>query len=137
MVTREPEERLRDPEIGADWDAFISAVQRPVAQKNIGRLMDMGRQTNADVEARLGHYTLTLADKQAGAGAARRTFVEAPILPRRRYTDTFAQWTRHCRRRIFAASGLAPSRSRREIGNVHSGRQHDCRWQVERHRHEA
>jgi hypothetical protein len=35
-----------DPEIGAGWDAFISAVQRPVAQKNIGKLMDMGLQTN-------------------------------------------------------------------------------------------
>ncbi|MBY5361206.1 enoyl-CoA hydratase/isomerase family protein [Rhizobium leguminosarum] len=52
-----------DPEIGAGWDAFISSVQRPVAQKNIGRLMDMGLQTNPDIESRLGHYTQTLADK--------------------------------------------------------------------------
>ncbi|EPE96360.1 enoyl-CoA hydratase/isomerase family protein [Rhizobium grahamii] len=52
-----------DPEIGAGWDAFIQSVQRPVAQKNIGRLMEMGLQTNPDIEARLGHYTQTLVDK--------------------------------------------------------------------------
>ncbi|MBY3386290.1 enoyl-CoA hydratase/isomerase family protein [Rhizobium laguerreae] len=52
-----------DPEIGAGWDAFISSVQRPVAQKNIGRLMELGLQTNPDIESRLGHYTQTLADK--------------------------------------------------------------------------
>jgi len=52
-----------DPEIGAGWDAFITAVQRPIAQRNIGKLMDMGLQTNEDIEARLGHYTETLADK--------------------------------------------------------------------------
>ncbi|MBY3187615.1 enoyl-CoA hydratase/isomerase family protein [Rhizobium laguerreae] len=52
-----------DPEIGAGWDAFISSVQRPVAQRNIGRLMEMGLQTNPDIESRLGHYTQTLADK--------------------------------------------------------------------------
>lgn len=52
-----------DPEIGAGWDAFISSVQRPVAQQKIGRLMEMGLQTNPDIEARLGHYTGTLAEK--------------------------------------------------------------------------
>ncbi|QKK33801.1 enoyl-CoA hydratase/isomerase family protein (plasmid) [Rhizobium indicum] len=52
-----------DPEIAAGWDAFITSVQRPAAQKNIGRLMDMGLQKDPDVEARLGHYTQTLADK--------------------------------------------------------------------------
>ncbi|MBY5328456.1 enoyl-CoA hydratase/isomerase family protein [Rhizobium leguminosarum] len=52
-----------DPEIAAGWDAFITSVQRPAAQKNIGRLMDMGLQTNPDIETRLGHYTQTLADK--------------------------------------------------------------------------
>ena len=51
-----------DPEIGAGWDAFIASVQRPVAQKNIGRLMEMGLQTNPDIEARLGHYTQTLSN---------------------------------------------------------------------------
>lgn len=52
-----------DPEIGAGWDAFISSVQRPVARQKIGRLMEMGLQTNADIETRLGHYTGTLAEK--------------------------------------------------------------------------
>ncbi|WP_203437373.1 enoyl-CoA hydratase/isomerase family protein [Rhizobium sp. BG6] len=52
-----------DPEIGAGWDAFISSVQRPVAQQKIGRLMEMGLQTNPDIETRLGHYTGTLAEK--------------------------------------------------------------------------
>ncbi|MGO6906699.1 enoyl-CoA hydratase/isomerase family protein, partial [Rhizobium ruizarguesonis] len=52
-----------DPEIAAGWDAFITSVQRPAAQKNIGRLIDMGLQKDPDIEARLGHYTQTLADK--------------------------------------------------------------------------
>nr|WP_245278018.1 enoyl-CoA hydratase/isomerase family protein [Rhizobium leguminosarum] len=52
-----------DPEIGAGWDAFITSVQRPVAQAKIGKLMELGLQTNADVEGRLAHYTQSLADK--------------------------------------------------------------------------
>ena len=52
-----------DPEIAAGWDAFITSVQRPVAQKNIGKLMEMGLQTKPDIEARLGHYTGTLAER--------------------------------------------------------------------------
>ncbi|MGO7091844.1 enoyl-CoA hydratase/isomerase family protein [Rhizobium leguminosarum] len=52
-----------DPEIGAGWDAFITSVQRPVAQKNITRLMEMGLQKNPDVEARLGHYTEALGER--------------------------------------------------------------------------
>ncbi|MDQ0324012.1 enoyl-CoA hydratase/carnithine racemase [Pararhizobium capsulatum DSM 1112] len=51
-----------DPEIAAGWDAFITSVQRPAAQKNIGRLMEMGLQKDPDIEARLGHYTETLAE---------------------------------------------------------------------------
>ncbi len=51
-----------DPEIAAGWDAFITSVQRPAAQKKVGRLMEMGLQTNPDIETRLGHYTQTLAD---------------------------------------------------------------------------
>jgi enoyl-CoA hydratase/carnithine racemase len=50
-----------NPEIGAGWDAFITSVQRPTTQAKIGRLMEMGLQTNADIERRLGHYTQTLA----------------------------------------------------------------------------
>jgi len=52
-----------DPEIAAGWDAFITSVQRPVAQKNIGRLMQMGLQKDPEIESRLGHYTETLSDK--------------------------------------------------------------------------
>jgi enoyl-CoA hydratase/carnithine racemase len=52
-----------DPEIGAGWDAFITSVQRPAAQKNIRRLMEMGLQKNSDVEARLGHFTEALSER--------------------------------------------------------------------------
>lgn len=52
-----------DPEIGAGWDAFITSVQRPAAQANIKKLMEMGLQTNPDIEGRLGYYTETLQEK--------------------------------------------------------------------------
>jgi enoyl-CoA hydratase/carnithine racemase len=49
-----------DSEIGAEWDAFMASVQRPPAQRNIKRLMEMGLQTEPDVERRLPFYTGTL-----------------------------------------------------------------------------
>jgi enoyl-CoA hydratase/carnithine racemase len=49
-----------DAEIGTGWDAFIQSVQRPMAQKNIKRLMELGLQANMDIERRLAHYTGTL-----------------------------------------------------------------------------
>jgi enoyl-CoA hydratase/carnithine racemase len=49
-----------DSEIGAEWDAFLASVQRPQAQQNIKRLMEMGLQTKPDVEKRLPYYTGTL-----------------------------------------------------------------------------
>ena len=49
-----------DSEIGAEWDAFLASVQRPAAQQNIKRLMEMGLQTKLDVELRLPYYTGTL-----------------------------------------------------------------------------
>ncbi|MBZ9653635.1 enoyl-CoA hydratase/isomerase family protein [Phyllobacterium lublinensis] len=52
-----------DTEIGAGWNAFITSVQRPVAQANIGKLIEMGLQTNPDIEGRLGHFTGTLAEE--------------------------------------------------------------------------
>ncbi|GLU85017.1 enoyl-CoA hydratase [Rhizobium sp. NBRC 114257] len=52
-----------DPEIGAGWDAFISSVKRPAAKAKIGKLMNMGLQSKADVEAKLGQYTGTLANR--------------------------------------------------------------------------
>lgn len=47
-----------DPEIGAGWDAFITSVQRPQAQTKIMCLMELGLQTNPEVETRLGTATL-------------------------------------------------------------------------------
>ena len=44
-------------EVGAEWDAFLTSAERPQAQQNIKRLMEMGLQTNADVENRLPYYT--------------------------------------------------------------------------------
>jgi enoyl-CoA hydratase/carnithine racemase len=49
-----------DAEIGTGWDAFIQSVQRPLAQKNIKRLMELGLQENVDIERHLAHYTGTL-----------------------------------------------------------------------------
>ena len=52
-----------DSEIAAGWDACIASMQRPPAQEKIKRLMELGLQKNADVEARLPHYTGTLGSK--------------------------------------------------------------------------
>jgi enoyl-CoA hydratase/carnithine racemase len=46
-----------DKEVGAEWDAFITSVQRPAAQKNIGKLMELGLGKKADVEIHLDKYT--------------------------------------------------------------------------------
>jgi enoyl-CoA hydratase/carnithine racemase len=46
-----------DSEIAAGWDACIASIQRPQAQGKVTRLMELGLQKNADVEARLPHYT--------------------------------------------------------------------------------
>ncbi|TFW17990.1 enoyl-CoA hydratase/isomerase family protein [Duganella callida] len=46
-----------DKDIGAEWDAFITSVQRPAAQKNIGKLMELGLGKKADVEVHLDKYT--------------------------------------------------------------------------------
>jgi enoyl-CoA hydratase/carnithine racemase len=50
-----------DVEIGAEWAAFLDSVHRPQAQQDIKRLMEMGLQSNPDVEKRLPYYTGTLA----------------------------------------------------------------------------
>ena len=47
-------------QIGAEWEAFLTSVQRPAAQRRIGRLMELGLQTNPDLETRLDDYTGTL-----------------------------------------------------------------------------
>jgi enoyl-CoA hydratase/carnithine racemase len=49
-----------DSEIGAEWDAFLTSVQRPQGQQRIKRLMEMGLQTKPDVEKRLPYYTGSL-----------------------------------------------------------------------------
>ncbi len=51
-----------DSEIAAGWDACIASMQRPPAQRKIKRLLELGLQRNADVEARLPYYTGTLGN---------------------------------------------------------------------------
>jgi len=46
-----------DDAIAAEWSAFIASVQRPAAQRNIGRLMKQGLQTKREVEVNLAKYT--------------------------------------------------------------------------------
>ena len=46
-----------DQELGAEWTAFITSVQRPAAQRNIKKLMELGLQKNFDVETNLARYT--------------------------------------------------------------------------------
>lgn len=46
-----------DQDVGAEWAAFITSVQRPAAQKNITKLMELGLQKNPDVEIHLDKYT--------------------------------------------------------------------------------
>jgi enoyl-CoA hydratase/carnithine racemase len=55
-----------DKDIGAEWDRFIASVQRPAAQRNIKKLMELGLQKNADVEIHLDKYTgkVNLPDKK-------------------------------------------------------------------------
>ncbi len=44
-------------QIAAEWEGFIGSVMRPGAQQRIGQLMELGLQTNPDVEKRLAEYT--------------------------------------------------------------------------------
>jgi len=52
-----------DSEIAAGWDACIASMQRPPAQEKIKRLLELGLQKNADVEAKLPHYTGILGSR--------------------------------------------------------------------------
>jgi enoyl-CoA hydratase/carnithine racemase len=47
-------------QIAAEWDGFIASVKRRAAQQRLEQLMELGLQSNADVETRLAHYTGTL-----------------------------------------------------------------------------
>jgi enoyl-CoA hydratase/carnithine racemase len=46
-----------DSETGPQWEAFITSVQRPAAQQDIRKLMELGLQKNPDVETHLDRYT--------------------------------------------------------------------------------
>jgi enoyl-CoA hydratase/carnithine racemase len=45
-----------DSDIAPEWGAFLSALNRPAAQKRIESLMKLGFHQPGDVESRLGHY---------------------------------------------------------------------------------
>ena len=49
-----------DVEVGAEWGAFLDSARRPQAQQDIRRLMEMGLQTNPDVEKHLPESTGSL-----------------------------------------------------------------------------
>jgi enoyl-CoA hydratase/carnithine racemase len=49
-------------QLGAEWEAFLASVQRPAAQQRIGKLMQLGLQTNRDLETRLDDYTGKLGE---------------------------------------------------------------------------
>jgi hypothetical protein len=49
--------RLPDSKFAAQWQAFITSVQRPAAQHHIKALMDLGLQKKPDVEIHLPRYT--------------------------------------------------------------------------------
>jgi enoyl-CoA hydratase/carnithine racemase len=52
-----------DAEIAPEWDAFISALQRPATQARIDKLMELGFHKPGDVEKRLGHYVGQLGNQ--------------------------------------------------------------------------
>jgi enoyl-CoA hydratase/carnithine racemase len=51
-----------DEELGAQWRAFITSVQRPQAQQKVRQLMQWGLQKDPDVERGLADYTGKLGD---------------------------------------------------------------------------
>ena len=51
-------------QMGAEWEAFLTSVQRPAAQQRIGKLMELGLQTNRDLERRLDDFTGKLGKPQ-------------------------------------------------------------------------
>lgn len=51
-------------QMGAEWEAFLASVQRPAAQQRIGKLMELGLQTNRDLERRLDEFTGRLGKPQ-------------------------------------------------------------------------
>lgn len=53
-----------DVEIAAGWDACLTSIKRPAAQKKINTLLDRGFHKPGDAEDRLGFYVGQLGDKQ-------------------------------------------------------------------------
>lgn len=51
-------------QMGAEWEALLASVQRPAAQQRIGKLMELGLQTNRDLERRLDDFTGKLGRPQ-------------------------------------------------------------------------
>jgi len=49
-------------QVAAEWDAFLGSVKRPAAQRRIGQLMELGLQTNPEVERRLPDFTGKLGE---------------------------------------------------------------------------
>src|SRR6267142_1792215 len=52
-----------DAEIGPEWGAFISSLQRPATQARIDKLMELGFHKPGDVETRLGYYVGQLGNR--------------------------------------------------------------------------
>jgi enoyl-CoA hydratase/carnithine racemase len=52
-----------DAEIGPEWGAFISSLQRPATQARIDKLMELGFHKPGDVETRLGYYVGQLGNQ--------------------------------------------------------------------------
>jgi enoyl-CoA hydratase/carnithine racemase len=53
-----------DVEIAAGWDACLTSIKRPAAQKKINTLLERGFHKPGDAEDRLGFYVGQLGDKQ-------------------------------------------------------------------------
>ncbi|WP_340313639.1 enoyl-CoA hydratase/isomerase family protein [Rhizorhabdus argentea] len=46
-----------DDVLAAEWDGFLTSVQRPAAQRNIKKLMELGLQHRPEIERDLAKYT--------------------------------------------------------------------------------
>jgi enoyl-CoA hydratase/carnithine racemase len=53
-----------DVEIAAGWDACLTSIKRPAAQKRINALLGLGFHKPGDAENRLGFYAGKLGDEQ-------------------------------------------------------------------------
>jgi enoyl-CoA hydratase/carnithine racemase len=51
-----------DAEIAPEWDAFLSALERPETQARIQKLFERGFHEPGDVETRLGYHVGLLGD---------------------------------------------------------------------------